>query len=151
MSRWDFLYEQTARPAKDYVLDEVARQLAEQLRAWPPRVDEWSSEADRSRFTAALEGPRPRDDVFRLAFELCRWDLERRYDDVDAFMKSERWRERAKSETEFDAACFLWRWTEEQALAFQEWAQGKFTRSELADLVARLERKLLDTRAPLLN
>ena len=45
MSRWDRILEQRPQELKDYVLDKVADQLAQDLREFPPRIEEWFDEA----------------------------------------------------------------------------------------------------------
>lgn len=151
MGKWDWLYERKSQPIKSWVMDEVAARLGAELRGWPLVVESWSSDQDKSRFVPVLERPRPPEPVFQLAFDLTRWDLERRFDEIDAYMRGERWRPRAKTTDDFDAAIFLWRWLTEQLEAFREATTGKFTRDELVELVTRIERRALDVAPSLLH
>ena len=49
MSRWERILEQKPQELKDYVLDRVADQLAEDLRSFPPPIDEWLDEGLKAR------------------------------------------------------------------------------------------------------
>ena len=41
MGRWDHILDQKPQDIREYVLDKVAEQLAEDLRNFPPPIDEW--------------------------------------------------------------------------------------------------------------
>ena len=41
MGRWDHILDQRPQELKDYVLDKVAEQMVEDLRNFPPRIEEW--------------------------------------------------------------------------------------------------------------
>lgn len=143
MGRWDHLADSRPRELKDYVLDRVAEELARDLRAYPPPVFDWDP-AERLRHAAALEreGPPPQD-TLRVACELSRLELLRELEVIDAFVRGPAARALLPNEAEERTAHFVARYLVESALAFQEWAQGKFGRRDLVRLVEKVEDLLL--------
>ncbi len=136
--RWDHLYELQKRPVKEYILERFAEELAGDLAAWPPPL-EWVSDELRRRYSAGL-AERPSDDALRLALEVARLDLERRFEAIDALVRNEaprRWRTDAETAAGHLAARFV----TEKCLALKEWAEGaQLTRADLARAVAAAER-----------
>ena len=71
MGRWDFLADHKPQELKDYVLDQVADRLAEELRAYPPSIEEWLDDAARGRFQRALaRSSQPGSETLRVACDL---------------------------------------------------------------------------------
>jgi hypothetical protein len=138
--RWDFLHDRQRQPVKQYVLDRFGAELADELRAWPPAVLEWSSEAERARWASgAVE--HPRDDVVRLALELARLDLAREFEQMDAFLAREA--HRLRSPAEEAAVHLIARLVTEACLELKERADRmRLGRSDLISAVDRVERAL---------
>jgi hypothetical protein len=143
MGRWDFLAEQKPQALKEYVLDEVARRLADELRSFPPAL-EWVDLSLQQRYREVLARTSlPEARTLRVAFELARRELSREYDLIDAFWRSGAFREHLPNELEEAAARFVGGWLVDAALELQEVATGKFSRPELVALVERIEDRLL--------
>ncbi len=138
--RWDFLYERQRQPVKDYVLERFAEALADELRAWPPAALEWSSDAERARWSAGAAA-RPRDEVVRVALELARLDLAREFERMDAFLAREA--HRLRSPDEGAAVHLLARLVTEACLELKERAERmRLDRSDLIAAVEQVERRL---------
>ncbi len=145
MGRYDWLYELKPVPLKEKVIEEVARQLARDLRGWPPPVEEWLSENDRLRFEALYKEPRrPDDSVLRYAFRLVRLELEREYEAIDYEMRNEKWREHGSQESDRECVLLLMRWLTDALLAVKELSGQRLTRGDLVDVTGRIERIVLE-------
>jgi hypothetical protein len=147
MARWDFLYEKKPVPVAEHFVEEVSKILAKDLLAWPLTVEEWTTPADAARFGPLLEAgsPRPGEKVWTAAFRLARLELMREFEQIDEFMRNERWRELLAEGREVDLMLFLSRYLTEQMLAVAEATGGRVKRPQLVDLLLRAERRLKDT------
>lgn len=148
-SKWEHILEHGLKPkAIDaQLVDEAAKLLAKELEEeFPPEVGELEGEA--ARFKPLFEAPRtrPGDDVFRAAFQLARLELLREYDELDLYMKQERYRPLAPSERDRLAMLFLARWLTEQLYTLKEQLQTPLSRARLAEIVEQTERRLLGAR-----
>jgi hypothetical protein len=142
-SRWDWLYELKARPIGDYLLDRLAEELERDLKEFPPAVDEWQSEEERRRTQPILDaGKRPSEMAIRTAIWLAQADLRHEVEAVDQFMRAGGIDERLGDSDDRQLCRFLWQYLEDKVLAFAEATQSRFRRVELADALARLERRL---------
>jgi hypothetical protein len=142
-SRWDWLYDLKARPIGDYLLDRLAEELARDIKEFPPAVDEWHSEEDRRRLQPLLASGRiPSEMAIRTAIWLAQADLRREVEAVDQFMRAGGLDERLGDAEDRQLCRFLWQYLEDKVLAFAEATQSRFRRAELADTLARLERRL---------
>src|SRR5688572_16358805 len=92
MDHWDRFHETRSITSEQMLADEVVKTLVEDLRIWPPPVSEWLDKAVEERYAPALGAgaTRPTDGVIRIALELTRWELERRYDALDDFARNDR-------------------------------------------------------------
>ena len=143
-SRWDRILDQKPQEVRDFVLDQVADQLAEDLRNFPPPIVEWLDDALKARYAAVLSRlGRPELETYRVACELAREELLREYERIDAFCRSLEFKRLLPSALEEQTAHFMTRYLVDGALAFQEHAQGKFRRRELVTLVEKIEDRLL--------
>ena len=143
-SRWDRILDQKPQAVRDYVLDKVADQLAEDLRNFPPPIEEWLDDALKARYAAVLTRlGRPELETYRVACELAREELLHEYELIDAFCRSTEYKRLLPSELEEQTAHFITRYLVDGALAFQEHAQGKFRRRELVTLIEKIEDRLL--------
>ena len=144
MSRWDHILEQKPRELRDYVLDQVADQLANDVRNFPPPIEEWLDEGLKARYAKVMTRPgRPELDTYRVACELAREEMLREYELIDRFCRSDEFRRLLPSELEEQTAHFLTRYLVDSALAFQEHTQGKFKRRDLITLMEKIEDRLL--------
>src|SRR5256885_16148437 len=88
MGRWDELAERKPQELKEYALSEAARIVAEELRTYPPRIEEWLDPALREKYREALSRPSPPPEAtMRVACELARRELLRDYELVDRFFQ----------------------------------------------------------------
>ena len=143
-SRWDRILDQKPQAVRDYVLDKVADQLAEDLRNFPPPIEEWLDDALKARYAAVLTRlGRPELETYRVACELAREELLHESELIDAFCRSLEFRRLLPNELEEQTAHFMTRYLVDGALAFQEHAQGKFRRRELVTLIEKIEDRLL--------
>ena len=118
MGRWDYLIDRKPQDLKDYVLDQIADRLADELRSWPPRIDDWLDEPLRHRFAAALLRPgAPGTNTLRVGCEMARRELLREYDLIDAFWRSGSYRALLPDETEETTAHFVTRFLVDAAPA----------------------------------
>ena len=143
MGRWDFLYDLKARPIGDWLLDRLAEELAQDVRAFPPQVDVWEDEQARTHFAPLLAaGVPPSEMAVRTAIWLAQADLRREFEAVDQFMREGGIDHRLGTPTDRELCRFLWRYLEDKCLAFAEATQSRFKRTELADALGRTERLL---------
>ena len=144
MSRWERILDQKPQELRDYVLDKVAEQLVHDVREFPPPIDEWLDEGLRQRYARVVSRlGRPELDTYRVACELAREEMLHEYELIDRFCRSEEYRRLLPSELEEQTAHFLTRYLVDSALAFQEYAQGKFKRRDLVVLMEKIEDQLL--------
>jgi hypothetical protein len=144
MGRWDHVLDAKPQELKDYVLDEVAKRIVEEVLSWPPRVESWADDELRSRYEPVLSRPGvPPTETWRVALEMARLEMLRDYELIDRFVRSPEYRRHLPSELEQQSAHFLTRYVVDSALDFQEFGQGKFKRSDLVVLVEKLEHRIL--------
>lgn len=144
MSRWERILDQKPQELKDYVLGKVAEQLVLDLRDFPPRIEEWLDAALQARYASVLTRVgRPELETYRVACEMAREEMLREYELIDRFCRSEEFRRLLPSELEQQTAHFITRYLVDSALAFQEYARGKFNRRDLVTLMEKVEDGLL--------
>ncbi|HUB09050.1 MAG TPA: hypothetical protein VMB50_18720 [Myxococcales bacterium] len=142
-SRWDFLYDVKPQPIGDFLLDKLAEVLEEDIRAFPPEVTDWQDEAAKARFERAVAaGHGPSELAVRTAIWLAQADLRREFEAVDEFMRGGGLDDRLGSDDDRELCRFLWHFLEDKVLSFAEATQSRFKRAELADALARLEKRL---------
>jgi len=142
--RWEALLEKKPVPIIEHLLDEAAKFFAGELGAWPPQLLE--IDFPQGKETAALldaNPQRPGDAVWREAFELARWDLNREFEAFDEYMRNRRYLERGLGEPDRAMILFLSRLLTEHALGLNEATQGKVNRERMVDLLHRTEKRLL--------
>ncbi len=144
MSRWERILDQKPQELRDYVLDKVAEQLVHDIREFPPPIDEWLDEALKARYARVMARlGRPELGTYRVACELAREEMLHEYELIDRFCRSEEYRRLLPNDLEEQTAHFLTRYLVDSALAFQEYAQGKFRRADLVRLMEKVEERLL--------
>jgi len=144
MARWDFLYETKAVTLTEHFVEEVSKIVAKDLSSWPPPVEEWTKPEDATRFgpLVAPGSPPPPPGVVAAAFKLARLELMREFEQIDDFMRHERWRDGVAPGREVDLMLFVSRYLTEQMLAIAEATEGRIKRPQLVDLLLRTERRL---------
>jgi hypothetical protein len=148
--RWKHLYETRPRELKDWALDELAGELAKQLAVWPPPGLDWIDITEQARLRPVLEREsRPPIETIRVALELARLELLHQIERVDFFLRSAEKSSLLPDSVEEQSALFVSRWLVEACLSIQDAAPGKLKRKDLVELIERLEKRLLETRAPL--
>jgi hypothetical protein len=144
MSRWERILDQKPQELRDYVLDKVADQLADDLRNFPPPIEEWLDETLKARYAKVISRlGRPELETYRVACELAREEMLHEYEKIDAFCRSPQYKELLPNELEEQSAHFMTRYLVDGALAFQEYADGKFKRRDLVTLMEKIEDRLL--------
>jgi ribonucleotide reductase alpha subunit len=144
VGRWDHILDQKPQDLRDYVLDKVAEQLTEDLRNFPPRIDEWLDDALQARYAKVVARlGRPELETYRVAVELAREEMLREYERIDAFCRSAEYRRLLPNELEEQTAHFITRYLVDSALTFQEATQEKFRRKDLVALIEKVEERLL--------
>ena len=143
-SRWERILDEKPREVRDYVLDKVADQLASDLRDFPPPIDEWLDDALKARYGRVLARVgKPELETYRVACELAREEMLHEYERIDLFCRSPEYKRLLPSDLEEQSAHFMTRYLVDAALAFQEFAQGKFRRNDLVTLMEKVEDRLL--------
>jgi AcrR family transcriptional regulator len=144
VGRWDHILDQKRRDLADYVLDQIADALVQDMSEFPPRGLEWIDEGVRGRYADALaRKSAPPLETVRVACELAREDMLREYELIDAFCRSPRFRELLPDALEQQTAHFLTRYLVDSALSFQEHGKDKFKRRDLVSLIEKIEQRLL--------
>lgn len=142
-SRWDFLLETKPVPLVEHLKDEVAKLLAQELQSWPPPMTELDPAWVRKHATVFEPGaPRPSDALYREAFRVTRWELERDVEAVDDYMRNQRFLERGLAPTDKSALLVLSRWLTEQLLQLSEATENRVKRKDLIDILEKLSRRL---------
>jgi hypothetical protein len=129
-------------PLLDHLLEEVSKLLAVELAKWPPSIEELDSQLG-AKFQPLFEpgAPRPTRALYREAFRLARWELQREVQAIDDYMRNARYLEVGLAPTDKLALLFVSRWLVEQSLGLAESTHGKVKRPDLLDLLDRLERR----------
>ena len=144
MSRWERILDQKPQELRDYVLDKVADQLADDLRNFPPPIEEWLDDALKSRYARVVARTgRPELETYRVACELAREEMLHEYEKIDAFCRSSEFKRLLPNELEEQSAHFMTRYLVDGALAFQEYGGDKFRRADLVTLMEKIEDRLL--------
>lgn len=147
-SRWDFIHDLKPVSLSEHLVEEVSKLLCKDLGAWPPEIESWEASRDEARFRKLFEpgAKRPDDKVFTVSFRLARLELLREYEQIDEFMRNERWRDFAEPGYDYEAMIFLSKYMTEEMLGIAEMTQGRIKRVQLVDCLLRAERKLLAGR-----
>jgi hypothetical protein len=145
IGRWDYLAAQKPQLLQEYVLDQVASRLAEELRAFPPLLI-WDDEREHARFAEVLARPGPLEPgTLRVGLLLTRLELQHEIEASDAFLRSPEAAALLPTPLEEKRALFVCRFLTEALLEFRDFAQGKFKRKDLLALLDRLGPLLLQT------
>jgi hypothetical protein len=143
MGRWDRFHEARSITSEQMLADEVVKTVVEDLRGWPPPVSEWIDKAREEKFAPVLRAgaSRPSTPVIAMAFELARWELQRRYDALDDFARNDRASKVATDATERLALELLHAWLTDSMLELLEVTRLK--RPALIECLSRVEKRLV--------
>ncbi len=148
--RWQHLYELQPRPLLDWALDQLAEQLHQDLARWPPPELEWA-DARRARASrwccCARRRRRSRRSGWRWSWRGL--ELLHEVERIDFFLRSSAARAELPDSLEEQSALFLARWLVESCFSIRDAAPEKLKRSDLLELLERLERRVLGSAAPL--
>src|SRR5262249_34084220 len=93
VSRWEKILDQKPQDLRGYVLEKVAGQLVQDIRDFPPPIEEWLDEALKARYARVVSRlGRPELDTYRVACELAHEEMLREYELIDRFCRSEEYR-----------------------------------------------------------
>ena len=143
LGRWGRFFEPRTLTPLEMLMDALVKELTPELERWPPPVVEWLDPALEARFAPVLVQtcPRPGTAVFRAAFQLATWELERKYDAIDEFYRNDRASELTTEPREALALVFLHRWLTDSMLELLE-AAPRLKRSHLIDVLRRVAIRL---------
>ena len=150
INRWQHLYETRPRELKDWALDELAGALQTELATWPLPGLDWIDVTEQARLRPVLERTAtPPIDTLRVALELARLELLHEIERIDFFLRGADKSALLPDALEEQSALFVARWLVESCLSIQDATPGKLKRRDLVALIERLEKRILDARAPL--
>ncbi len=139
--RYEPLLEQKAVPAKDALVDLIAKELVEMCQSFPPeeRQVEWHDEHLRRRLEGRLQelpkaDPAFIDEVSRLIV----WDLEREFDAIDHYFRNQSYGDVCPSALHVDALQLLWRVGVEVLLTRKDDADPHLKRKDLVTAAKKL-------------
>lgn len=143
VTRWERLLESKPVPLLEHLLGEVARLLAADLAAWPPRVEDFDPlTGQRLQALLADHPQRPGEALYREAFKLTRWDLGREQDAYDEYLRNQGWHAAGLTAMDRPMLLFLSRLMAEHLLALGEQTEGRVTRARMLQVLAGAERHL---------
>jgi len=147
-SKWDLVLNQKPIPLITHLLDAVAKIFARDLTIWPPNVEDFDLATGRKLVDLLAEAPlAPDARLYREAFVLTRFDLQREIEASDDYLRNHRWMSTGLGAKDRGMMLFLARFIAEQLLGLAEATDGRVTRHHLLDVLDRTER-LFFSRGP---
>ena len=139
--KWDHLFDAKPIPVIDHVIVEVAKLFAEDLKQWPPAVEEFDESTGASvRAMLAQNPPRPDSRVWVEAFRVARLDLAREFDAHAEYFRNQRFLATGLTEADRPMILFLSRYMTEQVLALSEATEGRINRRLMLNVLDNTER-----------
>lgn len=139
--RYEPILEAKAVPAKDALVDLLAKELVEMCQSFPPeeRQVEWHDENLRRRLQGRLQelpkaDPALVDEVSRLMV----WDLEREFEAIDHYFRNQAFGAACPTALHVEALQLLWRVGVEVLLTRKDEAQHHLKRKDLVDAAKKL-------------
>lgn len=140
--RWEHLLAQKPRPLIEHLLDEAAKLLANDLKQWPPPIEELEGTAGPSfREIATGERLQPPIEAYRQSFQLARWELLRDFAAYDDYIRNQRWTERGLTPGHRADLLYLSRWMVEKLLSLREQTQSRISREQLVACLERAQKR----------
>lgn len=142
--RWEFLEGVRAIGAAEAIARELAKQLAEELRGWPPAV-ELGDEPQARKFAPlfASGARRPSAAALREGFRLARWEMQHDLEAIDYYLRNDHAGRAAPDPYDRLALEFVWRYLTEALLVVREATEGRVKRRDLLVALDLAERYLL--------
>ena len=142
MGRWDRFHEARRQAVGDWLADEVVKTLVADLRGWPPPIYVWNDLDARAKYAEALTPgcPRPPLPLWRDAFRLARWELEREYEAIDHYVRNDHGARVAADARERQCLQLLHAWLTDSCLEILEASILK--RPALVDCLSQVEAQL---------
>jgi hypothetical protein len=139
--RYEPLLEAKARPAKDVLIELLAKELVEMCQTFPPAENqiEWEDPALRRRLEGRVHelpkcDPALVDEVSRLIV----WDLGHEPEAIDHYFRNDVYGDAAPTPAHVDAIHVLWRVGTDILLARKEEAQTLLKRKDLIEAASQL-------------
>jgi len=142
--RYEALLESKPVPAKDALMDLLAKELVELCEAFPPRSDEveFELEQQRARFADKLERMPKIDLAMAEALvHVVTLDLAREHDAVSAWFRNRVFEDTCTHPYAEDALLFLWPFVVELLHQRKDEARNALTRRDLSEIVARFGQR----------
>lgn len=138
--KYEPLLEAKARPAKDVLVDLLAKELVEMCQTFPPEEHsiEWEDQSLQKRLEGRVdELPKPDVALVDEVGRLMTWDLEREIEAIDHYFRNERYGDAAPTPAHVDALHVLWRVGVEILLQRKEEADTFLKRADLIEASKR--------------
>lgn len=137
---YEALLEAKVVPAKEVLLDLIAKELLEMCATFPPRASEiiWFDGALRDTWAHRIEDLPPiHAPMAAVMGELLLWDLQHEIEAIDHFVRNALWRKACASELEWGAVQICWRSGLELLYQRKEDCSGIVNRADLIQVVQR--------------
>jgi hypothetical protein len=130
--RWAWLESMKPESMISATVKYMARQVAEELLAWPPEVAMAQSHA-ASRFGEILRlgAPRPSLSAYEQAIQRARWELLREFDAIDDYERNHRIADHCPAERDQVASEFIQHYILESFFALMEKTDYRIKRKDV--------------------
>ena len=147
--RWAWVEDLRLQSATDILANEAGKHLADEILAWPPRVN-WTDPVEQAKFAAlfATGAVMPSADAMRLGFELARLELRREHDAIAHALRNATV---AGNPDDMLAVRFLWRWVSEWLFELNERTASQVRRAQLIAAIDHAEARVAAALRPLEN
>ena len=149
--KYEPILEQKAVPAKEVLVDEMAKLLADALLHFPPAEADmdWSDATLERKLRGRLhELPKVDGELASLLEKILLWDLTHEVDAIDHLFRNDAHRAACPTDAHVDALHLLWRGLLEQLYQWKDDASGALKRRDLEAIVergiSRFRKRLLD-------
>jgi hypothetical protein len=148
-SKWDLILGAKPVPLVEHFLQQVVAVLGDDLLTWPPPLEGFDA-ASGQQFAGLFEEAtkRPSLDVYRQAFGLTAWELQRNFEAIAEYFRNKRYLEWGVAESDKTMMLFVTRYLTEQLLALAEATEGRIKRTQLAALLDNMARYFVQHYSP---
>lgn len=150
-SRWDLLLDQKPIPIMEHLIEEAGKLLAKDFSRWPLPIEALDETGLQFEQAIAPGKPAPSLTAYCEAFRLARWELEREILAIDDYMRNRRYLEHGLAPEDRALIQLLSRYVVEQLLALSEATEGRVKRSQLLQILERIERNVVREKASASN
>ncbi len=142
--KYEHILERKPVPAREVLIDLLAKELCEVVSAFPPEEAEieWGDATLQKRFAGRLN-ELPAIDLASgtVLAELLTLDLTHEAEAIDHFLRNDKHRDACPSANHVDALTLLWRATLEHLYVRKEETGAVLKTKDLVDIVARFKRR----------